>query len=669
MTARPTCAALALGLAACGQPGATSRDPSSPTPPVASSSPAVAPPAASSTHVYSGHGAASVPLSVLAKYRPEPVPAEVARRIQSLLDLKPPGAGILSPDGKRLFFSWAVTGVSQVFRLDGPDRFPVQLTGGEDVTTVVAVTADGKHLVLVRDRKGEENPGIYVQPADGGPLTVVSHVPGVQTHFQRLSDDGTTLYYTANDRKRDSYVLYAQPLLGGERRALVETEGLWSLADVRDDGALLLRKATGSLTAELFVLTKDGKLTPVLGQGEREEYRAAFGPGESLLISTNKQGNFRRLYAIERGAWRALSPDVPHDVSSFAIDRKRERVTFTINEDGYTRPHVLDARTGQPLALPKLPRADHVDFVSTTPDGRFTTLSIDDGTRPRAAFVLDWKTLALTSWSRPSTPELDTTSFARATLESYPARDGTKIPVFVRRPPRCASSPCPVVVHFHGGPESQARPGFNPSAQMFVDAGFVFVEPNVRGSDGYGKAWLAADDGPKRLEVITDIEDAAVWARQAFAVEGRAPKLGVYGGSYGGYSVLMGMTRFAGAYDAGVDVVGISNLVTFLENTAPYRRSLRVSEYGDPEKDAAALRELSPTTYVDRVKGPLLIVQGATDPRVPVGEAVQMHEALVAKGLGSRLMIFPDEGHGAQRRENQVLMLGHAIAFFREHLR
>ncbi|MCL2450264.1 MAG: prolyl oligopeptidase family serine peptidase, partial [Polyangiaceae bacterium] len=253
-------------------------------------------------------------------------------------------------------------------------------------------------------------------------------------------------------------------------------------------------------------------------------------------------------------------------------------------------------------------------------------------------------------------------------LETYVARDGTKIPVFVRRPPSCGAEPCPVVVAFHGGPEGQARPGFSVGPQMFVEAGFVIAEPNVRGSDGYGKRWLHADDGPKRLEVIGDIEDAAQWARTRFSVGGKAPAVGVYGGSYGGYSVLMAMTRFAGAYDAGVDIVGISDLRTFLRNTAPYRRTLRISEYGDPDRDADALAKLSPMTYVDRVKAPLLIVQGATDPRVPAGEAIQIHDAIEKKGVPSDLMIFADEGHGARKRENRVLMLGHAIDFFREHL-
>jgi dipeptidyl aminopeptidase/acylaminoacyl peptidase len=307
----------------------------------------------------------------------------------------------------------------------------------------------------------------------------------------------------------------------------------------------------------------------------------------------------------------------------------------------------------------------------TTPDGRYTTLGVDDGRRPLRGLVLDWSTGKAEAWHTPSTPEIDTTTFARAELESYPARDGTKIPVLVRRPDpsRCGTrAPCPVVVSFHGGPEAQARPGFSVGAQMFVDAGFVYAEPNVRGSDGYGKTWLHADDGPKRLDVITDIEDAARWARSRFVAAGKPPRVGIFGGSYGGYSVLMGMTMFAGAYDAGVDVVGISDLRTFLRNTAPYRRILRISEYGDPDRDADALAKLSPMTYVDRTSAPLLIMQGASDPRVPAGEAVQIHDALERRGVACGLMIFPDEGHGAQKRENRVLMLGGAIAFFEKHL-
>jgi dipeptidyl aminopeptidase/acylaminoacyl peptidase len=272
-------------------------------------------------------------------------------------------------------------------------------------------------------------------------------------------------------------------------------------------------------------------------------------------------------------------------------------------------------------------------------------------------------------WRAVSTPEIDTSKFAKAKLETYPARDGTKIPMFVWKPEACNNALCPVIVEFHGGPEGQSTPGFSTYAQIFVDAGFIFVQPNVRGSSGYGKTWLDSDNGPKRLDIITDIEDAGKYVKQAFSKDGKTPKVGVTGGSYGGYSTLMAMTYFAGTYDAGVSNVGIANMLTFLTNTAPYRRALRVSEYGDPEKDREALVKLSPTTYVDRVKAPLLVIQGLNDPRVPAGEALQIYKALESRGIPAGLLIFADEGHGPSKRGNMVLTLGHTIAFFEKHLK
>ena len=201
---------------------------------------------------YKGHGAESVPAEVIATYAPKPLPPDLARRIQSLMDVRAPGLGQPSPDGSRLFFGWSVTGTAQVWRLDGPNTFPVQLTGGEDRTTLADVFPDGKTLVLQRDRKGEENPGLYVMPAAGGPLTVVQHVKGVQTFFQFVSADGKWVYYGANDQKPDSYAIYRWNVGTKQKEALVTEPGLWFVADHRDDGTLLL--CEGDRIAHLRVL-------------------------------------------------------------------------------------------------------------------------------------------------------------------------------------------------------------------------------------------------------------------------------------------------------------------------------------------------------------------------------------------------------------------------------
>jgi len=506
---------------------------------------------------------------------------------------------------------------------------------------------------------------------DGGPLSSIQHVAGVQTFFDFVSPDGKWVYFHSNDQKKDSYALYRWSLSTRRRQLIFAQPGLWSIGDSKPDGRLLLRKETGSLSTEYADWNPaTRKLTPLLGQGESVEYTAKYGAHDGeLIVLTPKLGEFRRIYSVVGGKYTPISPELAWDVSSIDVDDARRHIFYTLNEGGYTRLVVLDASSfapAPPLALSK--GADHVFPGTTTRDGRFTTLGVETATAPTTSFVCDWTTGALEQWVVPSAPEVNTSAFAPAKLEYCTARDGTRIPMFVRRPARCGAGPCPVIVAFHGGPEGQAQPGFDTFAQIFVDAGFVFVEPNVRGSDGYGKAWLDADNGPKRLQIITDIEDVARYARKAFAVNGRTPKVGVFGGSYGGYSALVAMTRFAGAYDAGVSIVGISNLVTFLNNTAPYRRILRTTEYGDPEKDRAALLELSPITHVGRLKAPLMIIQGANDPRVPVGEAIQMYDAATKGGVPTELIVFADEGHGAAKRENRVLQWGHALRWFQEYL-
>ncbi|XXX80530.1 prolyl oligopeptidase family serine peptidase [Sorangium sp. So ce134] len=676
----PFLASFALSAACAPAPSApppAAPRPAAPAPPAPAAAPRPAP--APEGPAYAGHGAASVSPEILARYAAPPLPVDVSRRIQALLDVRAPGGGVLGPDGKALYFTWTITGTRQVFRLDGPQRFPVQQTGGEDATVVADVTPSGAHLVLSRDRQGEENPGLYLQDAKGGPLLAIQHKPGVQTQLQFVSDDGRYVYYRANDVKKDAYAIYRYDIASRQRELVFDREGIWRAVDAAADGRLLLARDVGSNMSEFYEWAPGaqggakaepaaGALTPLFGQGEREDYSAMYGaaPGE-VLVLTPRLGEHRRLYSWKAGKLTPITPEIPFDVSAFSIDRARKRILYTVNERGYTRLRALDARSHREVKLPALPAADHVVPVATTRDGRFTTLLLETSRSPATSYVLDWTTGKLTQWHTPSTPEMQPDAFAAATLESYPARDGAQIPMFVRRPAQC-ERPCPVIVHFHGGPESQTRAGFNARAQIFVDAGFVFVEPNVRGSDGYGKAWLHADDGAKRLDVITDIEDAAKFVRASFGHEGRPPKVGVFGGSYGGYSALIGMTMFAGAYDAGAAVVGMSNLVTFLQNTAPYRRILRISEYGDPEKDREALIKLSPITYLDRVKAPLLIVQGVTDPRVPAGESVQIQRALEAKKIPSELILFADEGHGAQKRDNQVLQYGHLVRFFRTHL-
>jgi protease II len=668
----------ALAAGACAAPVATTPPPAAAqlqraaAPPSSAAAPRGAAPAGSpepDQAAYRGLGADSVDPAIVARFAPPPLPAELSRRIQRAMDLRGTAGGRVTRRGDRMVFTWMVTGVAQVWRLDAPLGFPVQLTAGEDRTELEDLSPDDRWLVVRRDAGGKEHDGLYVVDLDGGPLRAILHVPGVRARFGFISDDARFVYYTANDVQPQTLTLYRWEYATGKRERLLDQPGVWVPVDHRA-GEVLLAKALGSNRTELFSLDEvTRKLTPLLGQGETVRYEAMFGaaPG-TLLVLHDNVGEFARLYTWKAGVFTPISPAVPHDVDSFTIDAMRTRIVYTLNEHGYQRVHVLDARTYARQALPSLRVAENVRAGALARDGRFLALTVDGATLPSTTVVYDWERRKAVTWRLPSTPEVDASRFAKASLEYYPARDGTPIPMFVRRPASCASEPCPVVVNFHGGPEGQARPGFSAALQLYVDAGFVIVQPNVRGSSGYGKAWLDADNGPRRLAVITDIEDCARHIRTAWAKAGVAPKIGVWGGSYGGYAALLAMSRFAGAYDAGVAEAGPANLLTFLTNTAAYRRPLRASEYGDPDTDRDALVELSPLTHVDKVAAPLLIMQGVNDPRVPVGEALVMHDAIARRGLATRLILFADEGHGPSKRASLALSFGQALAFFEQHL-
>lgn len=622
----------------------------------------------SSTPEYSGLGTASIAPQLLQQFAPKPLPPELSRQIERMLDVRSPGLGFILNSGKTLYFSWDVTGRPQVWKIDGASSLPTQLTGGEERSYLVGMTPNEKLLVIARDRDGQENPGLYIQKTTGGPLVKIFQKSGVRASFQGASDDSRYLYYSANDKKPSSATLYRFELASGVSEPLLDEEGTWFVADRWKDQKLLLGKALGNMQIEFYDLDLSSrKLSPVFGQGKSEEIWMNYGQSDNeYLVQTNMFGNFRRLYVMKDGAFNPITPDVKYDVEQFKVDFNRSMIAVVTDEDGFRKTQILDAKTYTPVEWPKI-EADHVIAGNFSYNSKFLTLGIERGNEPRATYVYDFETKELKKWLAASAPEVDVDSFATATAETYPARDGTMIPMLVRRPLAC-QEPCPVIVHFHGGPEGQASPGFSTFAQNFVDAGFIYAEPNVRGSDGFGKEWVNADNGAKRLSVITDIEDAALYFREKAKKIGKPVKIGVMGYSYGGYSTLMAMTRFAGSFDAGVALVGISNLLTFLKNTAPYRRHLRISEYGDPEKDADVLTKLSPITYIDQVKGPLMIIQGATDPRVPAGEAIQMYEALKKKGLDAELILFANEGHGSIDRANQVLEIGHTLQFFKKHL-
>ena len=344
------------------------------------------------------------------QYAPPPIPSALSEKIQSYLDIRAPGAGILSPDGKQVFFSWGVTGTPQIWRLLGPKSFPVQLTGGELTTKPEAITRHGEWLVLSRDRSGEENPGLYLVSPKGGALRLIQHKPKVQTRFAFVSRDSKWVYFTANELSPSSYAVYRYSIEEEKTELLFSDPGIWSIADYKDDGTLLLSKHIGSFQNEIYEWSPGTrKLSALLGKDEKLPFDAMYGarPGE-LLVSTYKFGEFFRLYSWKNGDWKEIGARKNWDVNSFDIDRSKKRIVYTINENGFSKTYAMDARSFKPISMPQFPGALQVYFGMFDSAGANIMLNIVTDGAPRVSYSYNFAKQRLTQWVLPSTPEVDT---------------------------------------------------------------------------------------------------------------------------------------------------------------------------------------------------------------------------------------------------------------------
>jgi dipeptidyl aminopeptidase/acylaminoacyl peptidase len=292
--------------------------------------------------------------------------------------------------------------------------------------------------------------------------------------------------------------------------------------------------------------------------------------------------------------------------------------------------------------------------------------SFTSAVRTSDIFVWDLSSNRVHDITRSSHAGLPLDSFVAPELIHYPSFDGREIPAWFFKPKDAGSDPMPVIVIVHGGPEAQFQPNYNLIAQYFLQHGYAVLGPNVRGSTGYGKAYSHLDDVEKRMDSVADLAHAALWLRQQPDIDGS--RLVVYGGSYGGFMVLAALTTNPDLWAAGVDIVGISNLVTFLENTSDYRRAYREAEYGSLSRDREFMEQISPLHHVDQIVAPLLIIHGANDPRVPLGEAKQMVTALKERKVPVELLVYKDEGHGLVKLKNKLVAYPRMVEFLDEHL-
>lgn len=573
----------------------------------------------------------------------------------------------------------------QVHRVDQPLGMRRQLTFDREPVGGAwwAAWRGVPGFLLLRDVGGAEAYRLYHQSAATGVATPLT-AEGARTVGVLVSDDGARVAFANTARNRKDYDIYAMNLAQDETpRRVVEREGHWEPRAWSPDGkTLALLRYVSATEAEAWLLdVASGEVTRLAPPDATAfDLPVAFAPdGGGVYLLTNRFSEFRELALVDRAssAIRRLTADIPWDVESVDV-APDGTLAFAVNEGGVSRLHLR--RGDAALQVPQtgneaLPKGiiGGLDFDS---GGRRLAVGVSAPRSPGDVYVVAVPegdgAVSVTRWTASEAGGLDTSAFVLPSLVDVPTFDDVNgarrtIPVFVFRPE--GKGPHPVVVSIHGGPESQWRPGFSALLQHWVrDLGIAVVAPNVRGSAGYGKTYLELDNAMRREDSVKDIGAVLDWIGAQQDLD--ASRVGVFGGSYGGYMVLASLARYPERIRAGAEIVGISNFVTFLERTQEYRRDLRRAEYGD-ERDPEIRRHLeaiSPTNLVDRIRSPLFVAQGANDPRVPVGESDQIAAAVAKAGTPVWYLLAKDEGHGFAKRKNRDYYIESLTVFWEQHL-
>ena len=484
------------------------------------------------------------------------------------------------------------------------------------------------------------------------------------------SPSGRHVGYSTTEGNGVDWDLHIQDLIR-ERRVVQQGEGVgWRIEDWSDDETrLLIARYISVNESRLYEFDLDtGSRRRLLGDVTAAFGNVRYGAGDDVYFTTDMGAEFMRLHRLDlaTGAVSVLTADVPWDVAAFAVSRDKARLAYVVNENGLSRLYAFETADRRFTALPELP-AGIVSGLRFDPHADRLAFTVSSPTTPSDVFSLDFSSRELTRWTVSEIGGLRRDQLAEPTPIAYESFDGRSIPAFVYKPRE--GGPHPVIVNIHGGPEGQARPGFSPTTQLYLnELGAAVIYPNVRGSAGYGKSYLKLDNGRRREDSVRDIGALLDWIAEQPDLD--AGRVAVMGGSYGGYMVLASLVHYGDRLVAGVERVGISNFVTFLENTQPYRQDLRRAEYGD-ERDPdmrAFLESISPLNRVAEIDTPLLISQGLNDPRVPASESAQIVAALKERGVPVWYVLANNEGHGFRRKANRDYLTAVTVEFLRERL-
>ena len=606
------------------------------------------------------------------------VPDTIAQRLQQYQNVRSASVADWHPDGEQLLISTRFGETTQLHLVDHPLGMRQQVTFFDEPVGdgAYSSSADSPGFLFTKDEGGNEFSQLYWYDDQQKNYHMLSDGESRNSNGT-WSNQGDQFAFTSTRRTGQDFDIYRTAIDAPQQAELLvaQGDGAWSALDWSpDDRRLAVMQYKSAAQANVYVLDVATKaLTPLNDTASVAFYGGGVwnADGSGLFTISNQAGEFRTLmyYDFKDQDFTSVTGDIAWDVEDIEANADRSRLAFITNENGINQLYLLDTRRLTYQRVANLPAGQISSMVFHPQEDRLA-LTIGTAQTPGDAYVLDIaNNNRLERWTYSEVGGLDTRSFVQPELITYPSFDSAQqrsrqVPAFYFRPPS-AQGPCPVIVYIHGGPEGQYVPYFSPFVNYLVnEMGMAVLAPNVRGSAGYGKSYLQLDNGFQREESVKDIGALLDWVAEQPELD--SDRVAVYGG----YMVLASLVHFNDRLRCGVDVVGISNFVTFLENTEAYRRDLRRAEYGDERdpKMRAFLEKISPNNHAEKIKNPLFVIQGANDPRVPASESEQMVKEIRTTGSEVWYLLAQDEGHGFRKKSNRDYMYNAIALFFQEYL-
>lgn len=578
-----------------------------------------------------------------------------------------------SPDGKRIAFVSNLTGVPQIFIVSSAGGWPDQVTASEDPVGSVSWSPDGSWLAFSLAPGGGMNQQVYLVRPDGSGVKRLTDGGKETNQLGVWTKDGRLLTLGSNRRDGAAIDAYVYDVESGQLRLAAQNRGIGGFSDVtRDRKSAVLNRLVSRGDNNLYLVdlatSKETLLTPHEGPGS---FSGVFSrDGRTVYLASNKDRD-RVVFARTRlgpdgapGPIEVLAERADADLADMEIDDRGAKVALLWNVAGKSELEIRDLASSKTIARPKLP-AEIAAGLNFSKDGRLLAMTLSGAATPADVWVLDLSTGHLRQVTHSAHAGVDLRKLVRPELLRFPAHDGLELSGWLYRP--AGAPPYPMVLSFHGGPEGQERPGFNSTYQALLAAGIAVFAPNVRGSSGFGKKFVNLDNGALRKNGVKDIEACVEAVVKAGTADPR--RLGIMGGSYGGYMVMAGLTEYPKTFAAGADLFGVVNFETFFKHTEPWMAAISKIEYGDPDKEAGMLRDLSPIHKVDRVTAPTIVLHGANDTNVPVIEAEQVVESLKKRNIPVDYVLFPDEGHGFRKTPNRIRAAVAIVEWFAKYLK